>query len=102
MVAGPCLHGAAAVRVASSQRLGDGRRGLAAGVARPAQDELQRGSLRKGFKRRQSLRGRRQTKAGWLVSRSRGGVENIEEVVHDLGPCLTKFTIDRWRTIQHI
>lgn len=70
VVAGPCLHGAGAVRVASSQRLGDRRRGLAAGVACPAQNELQCGSLRKRFKRRQSLRGRRQTTAGWLVGHS--------------------------------
>lgn len=57
VVAGAGLHRAAAVRVASRQRLGDGRRGLAAGVARPAQNELQCGSLRKRFERRQSLQG---------------------------------------------
>lgn len=75
MVAGPSLHGAGAVRVASGQRLGDGRRGPPAGVARPAQNELQCGSLRKRFERRQSLRRGRQTTS---TGQSRGGMRNTE------------------------
>jgi hypothetical protein len=53
--AGPALHGAGAVRVACGQGLGHGGCGLVAGVACPAQSELQRGSLRERLERWQPL-----------------------------------------------